>query len=587
MKLPDMLRRWNIYFLCTFAAISYNTVWGQSSPEFLVQRNLTGIRGGNLTVAVNTAPASFNQLMTTGLDNRVITERISADLVHINRATMQLEPSLATHWDLDKTGRNYTIYLRRGIQFSDGTPFSADDVVFTFQVLADPKTQSPMAGQIEIDGRPPSVTKVDRYTVRLQFKSPVGMGLRVLDSIPILPKHRLLRAYQAGSFTSTWGPAANPKDVVGLGPFRLKKYISGTSVSLERNPYYWKLDRSQQRLPYLDAITFLFTPSSEAEALLLKNGELDLASSPSLSPGDYAMLRRKPGDLVLRDLGPGLTMDFLWFNLNRNASGKQKAFVDPEKAAIFEKTQFRTAVSLALDREGMARSLFQGLGVPQYGPVSSGNAAWYNAGISRTGYNPARARMLLAQTGLRDANGDGILEYGAHKHPLDIILFTSRDNSRRERMAQVIQDNLSKVGIRVGLQFRLPGDIASRFLSSFEYEAILFGFTPTDIEPDLQTDLWYSRGSLHFWHPGQEKPERPWEASIDSLISRLTRSIDGSIRHKSFAEVQQIWAREMPAIPTVTPKILAAWNRRVGNIRPSILAPHLIWNAEELTKNRP
>jgi peptide/nickel transport system substrate-binding protein len=403
----------------------------------------------------------------------------------------------------------------------------------------------------------------------------------MLDSVPVLPKHRLLKAYQEGRFSTAWGPTAEPGDIAGLGPFRLKEYQRGIRIVLERNPYYWKKDRNGQILPYLDSITFLIIPDLNSEALRFQQGELDLVSA--LNPENYAMLRRISKGNVLRDLGPGLAVDFIWFNLNRGTSSPGKPHLDPQKLAVFEKAEFRRAVSYALDREGMTRSILLGLGAPQYGPVSSGNSDWYHSGIRRTAYNPVRARELLAEIGLRDSNGDGILEC-VDKRPLEISIFTSRGNSVREKAAQVIQDNLSKVGIRTGVQHLLPNEIASRFLNSFEYEAILFGFTPTDVAPDLQTDLWYSSGKIHFWAPNQKKPERPWEAAIDSLVSRLVRSMDPATRKAAFNEVQQIWAEQMPAIPTIAPNILVGWSNKLGNIRPSILAPHLIWNAEEITK---
>jgi peptide/nickel transport system substrate-binding protein len=208
-------------------------------------------------------------------------------------------------------------------------------------------------------------------------------------------------------------------------------------------------------------------------------------------------------------------------------------------------------------------------------------------GILQTRYDPARARELLAQIGLKDSNRDGILEYGKLQRPLEISLFTSRGNSIREKAAQIIRDNLSKIGIRIATQTLLPNEIAARFLSSFEYESILFGFTGTDVTPDLQTNLWYSSGNIHFWQPNQVKPERAWEASIDSLISRFVRSIAPTDRKLIFNQAQEIWAKQMPAIPTFAPNVLVGWSNGLGNIRPSILVPHLIWNAEEITKLKP
>jgi peptide/nickel transport system substrate-binding protein len=538
-------------------------------------------------LALSSDPSSFNRMMATGLPGITLTDRLSADLVHINRSSLELEPSLAARWEADKTGRVFTIHLRRGVRFSDGSPFTADDVIFTFQALTDPKVQCPLAGQIEVDGAFPSIKKIDDLTLQMSFQRPIGMGLRMLDSVPMLPKKLLLKAYQEGRFADVWGPAVNPEDVVGLGPYRIREYQRGIKLVLERNSYYWKKDRLGQTLPYLDTITFLIIPDLNSEALRFQRGEFDMMNSPSLSPENYATMRRAQKNITLRDLGPGLAMDYIWFNLNRSANQFGKLHVDPEKLAIFEKPEFRLAISHSLDRNGMVRSILLGLGSPQYGPVSSGNAQWHNSGILQTRYDQARARELLAQIGLKDSNRDGILEYGKLQRPLEISLFTSRGNSIREKAAQIIRDNLSKIGIRIATQTLLPNEIAARFLSSFEYESILFGFTGTDVTPDLQTNLWYSSGNIHFWQPNQVKPERAWEASIDSLISRFVRSIAPTDRKLIFNQAQEIWAKQMPAIPTFAPNVLVGWSNGLGNIRPSILVPHLIWNAEEITKLKP
>jgi peptide/nickel transport system substrate-binding protein len=575
------------YFLVLFCALILYSLQACSSKESddgsLQLQDSSGACGGNLVLAVDGEPSTFNQMLTSGLANISITKRISAGLVRVNRTSLQLEPALAARWEVDESGRIYTIHLRRGVRFSNGDSFTADDVLFTFEVLADPNIESQMGGQIEIDGKPPSVTKIDDFTIQLSFPRPVGMGLRILDSIPILPKNRLLEPYREGRFGEAWDPTVNPEEVAGLGPFRLREYERGLKVVLERNPHYWKKDGGGQTLPYLDTITFLIVQDLNSQALRFQEGELDLISSPTLNPENYASLRRSQNSYTLRDLGPGLTMDYLWFNLNRGTDDHGKPYVDPEKLEIFEKPEFRRAVSHALDRDGIARSVLLGLGTPQYGPISSGNTEWYNAGISRTGYDPGRSRELLEEIGLRDTNGDGILEYGSRRRPLELMLITTLGNSVREKTAQVIQDNLSKIGIRVGIQHLIVNEIPTRFLVSFDYDAVLFGLARTDVMPELESDLWYSSGNTHLWNPGQKKPVRPWEATIDSLISKLVISMDPAVRKESFNQAQEIWATQMPAIPIVSPNILAGWSNRLGNVQPSILAPHLIWNAEELT----
>ncbi len=522
-------------------------------------------------------------MLATSVANAVITDRLSADLVHVNHLTFELEPALASRWEASGDGKSYTIHLRKGLRFSDGSPCTADDVLFSFQALFDARTETVLADQLKIDGVFPALTKIDTHTVRLVFQRPVGMGLRSLASIPVLPRNRLLKPFQEGKFNAAWDAATSPSEIAGMGPFRLREYERGVKVVLERNPYFWMKDKSGQTLPYLDIITFLIVRDKNSEALRFQAGEIDLLNS--LNAENFAGLRRAQTErnFTLRDVGPGLAQDYLWFNLNpgKNASGRP--FVDPEKSAIFAAAEFRRAVSYALDRQGMARSILLSLGTAQYGPISSGNSAWYHVGITKTALNIDRARALLSQIGLRDTNGDGILEFGAARRPLEIMLFTARGNPYREKTAQVIKDNLARIGVLIDIQAVPPNELVNRIMDSFDYEAALFGFDPQDVAPDLQTDVWYSSGKNHFWHPEQAKPHTAWEAEIDSLTSRLVTSTDPAVRRKTFAQIQEIWARELPAIPMLAPDVLTAWSNRVGNVRPSILAPQLLWNAEELT----
>jgi peptide/nickel transport system substrate-binding protein len=330
----------------------------------------------------------------------------------------------------------------------------------------------------------------------------------------------------------------------------------------------------------------LVIPDRNAEALRFQAGELDLINS--LNAENYALLRRsrQASGFTIRDLGAGTAMYYLWFNLNTQAP-QGKPALDAEKLAVFGKSEFRRAVSHAINRDGINRSVMLGLGTPQNGPISTGNKVWYDPALPRTEYDAVRARTLLAQAGLRDTNQDGIVEFGSSRRPLEFNLLTSRGNVVREKTAQIIKDDLAKIGIRVNVQLMLPPEIAMRFMNSFDYDAILFEIVSTDVVPDSQPDLWFSSGTFHFWHPKQEKPATPWEAEIDRLTTQLLRTMGHADRLRTFAQIQRIWAGEMPAIPLVVPNILTGWSNRVGNVRPSILMPHVIWNSEELTDTRP
>ena len=555
-----------------------NAATGPYSP----QTSLSGIRGGNLSLAVSSDPRTFNVLLAYDHVARVIAQLLSADLIHVNRATLELEPSLASSWKLGEDGRTYTLTLRQGLRFSDGSPFTAEDVLFTFQVLQDPKINSPLADSLKVDGVFPAVSKIDSQTIRIVFPRPVGIGLRALDSVTILPGQRLQKPLQEGKFSSAWGPSATPAELCGMGPFRLKEYQPGARVVLERNPHYWKKDKSGQTLPYLDTITFLVIPDRNAQVLRFQAGELDLLDE--FDPENYPALQQgaAQGGYIVHNLGPGLTFDFIWFNLNPGRSKSGKPFVDPDKRNLFERPQFRRAVAHALNRPGMTRAILLGLGEPQRGPISPGNKAWHDDSLPPLDYNPDRSRHLLSELGLTDSDGDAILEYPARRN-LEFTLLTARGSIRREKVAEVARQDLLKIGMRVNVQLADTRELIHKLAESYEYESMLFGFTPADVEPESLADVWLSSGNNHFWYPNQAQPRFPWEREMDLLTTKLVRTLDPEERKKIFFQVQEIWAREMPAIPTICPNILVAWKNRLGNVRPSILRPHISWNAEELT----
>ena len=142
-------------------------IWAQDGPvDYLVRPALKGARGGTLVAAASADPSNFNRMFSAGLSNSMIAERLSADLVHINRSSFELEPSLVSRWEADANGRTYILHLRRGVRFSDGQPFTAEDVLFTFLVLQDQKSAPDLAGQLQVDGKFPAVTKLDRPTIK-------------------------------------------------------------------------------------------------------------------------------------------------------------------------------------------------------------------------------------------------------------------------------------------------------------------------------------------------------------------------------------------------------------------------------------
>src|SRR5579863_5989081 len=217
----------------------------QRGEELQITDNQVGHYGGTLVVAQRSEPKTLNPVTAADAPSREVIGRLNADLIHINRLSQQTEPALAKSWTLSKDGRVFTIKLRHGLRFSDGQPFDADDVVFSFFVYLDEKVHSPQRDLLVVGGKPFEVQKIDQYRVRFTLAQPYAAAERIFDGLAMMPRHLLTKAYQAGNFGQTWTLNSPAAEIAGMGPFRLKEYVPGQKIVLERNPYFWRADRNK------------------------------------------------------------------------------------------------------------------------------------------------------------------------------------------------------------------------------------------------------------------------------------------------------------------------------------------------------
>src|SRR5262249_25944037 len=143
-------------------------------------------------------------------------------------------------------------------------------------VILDDRINCVARPRLMIDGKKVTVAKVDDHTVQMTFPQTLGIADRLLDGIPILPRHILEPAYKNGTFPTAWNLSAAPASVVGLGPFRLKQSVPKQRVIVERNPFYWKRDAQNQPLPYLDELIFEVVPDKSTQQLKFQQGQLDV-----------------------------------------------------------------------------------------------------------------------------------------------------------------------------------------------------------------------------------------------------------------------------------------------------------------------
>ena len=395
-----------------------------------------------LVATVRSDPRSLNRLIIRDRTSHLVSVLTHARLVRVNLATQDIEPALAERWDLAPDGRSYTLHLRKGVSFSDGAPFSARDVAFTFRALFDPKVESPLASLLLVGGVAPTLTVVDDHTVTLVFPSPFSPALRTLDAVPILPAHKLATALEQGTFKDAWTVTTPPAELAGLGPFVLREYVPSQRLEFERNPHYWQRDEQGGVLPRLDRLTLQVVPDQNGEMLRLESGEADLVSGEA-RPEDIASLKAAAarGQLQLVEAGTGLDPDMFWFNL-RPEAGREPA------RAWLTRPELRRAISLAVDRQAFVEVVYLGAGTPIDGPVTPGNRRWYDAGRPAPVHDLAQAGRLLDDLGLVDRDGDGQRETSDGK-PARFSLLTSKGSAVRERGAAFLQQQIANIGLGV------------------------------------------------------------------------------------------------------------------------------------------
>ena len=528
-----------------------------------------------LVSSLRVEPRTFNRYASRDSVAELFSQLTQSRLVRINRQTQELEPWLAESWTASPDGLTYTLKLRAGVTFSDGTPFTSADVLFAFRAIYDEKTPPILGESIRVGGKPLAVSAPDPSTVVVRFPSAFGPGLRLLDNLAILPRHKLEAALNAGTLAKAWDPATPPSDIVGLGPFVLTKYQPGQRLIFERNPRYWRKDEHGQPLPALDRLTLEIVPDQNAELLALQTGQIDFTQT-EVRPDDYATLKKAADQkkIAILDLGVGLDADSFWMNLrpNRPAVAKRPWLLRQE---------LREAISHAVDRTAFAETVFLGAAVPVYGPITPGNTPWYTPDLPKAGYDPAAARRLLAGLGLSDRNGDGILEdrTGA---PAGFTILTSKGTSALDRGAAFIAQELKKVGLDVTVA-ALDGGAAVDRIESGDYDAVYFRFQTTDLDPALNIELWISSGSAHVWNPSQAKPATEWERQMDELMGRQVTTLDQGQRKALFDQVQKIVAEQLPMIQFAAPRIYLATSTRVAGATPALLRPSILWNPDGLT----
>jgi peptide/nickel transport system substrate-binding protein len=522
------------------------------SMSAAVAPSLRAEAAAELNFCLHGEPKTFNPVLVDDEASENIRYLTGGVLLRVNRQTQALEPGLAESWQVSRDGRKITFHLRKGIYFSDGAPFSSADVAYTMRLLMDPQTHSATADAFRSGDGAVDVQTPSADVATITFPARVVALDQLFDQVAIMS-------------------ATSPKKEMSvLGPYYVSEYKAGSYILLRRNPNYWKHDADGHTLPYIETVKLDIQRNRDVELLRFRRGELQLINRLDAEQFDRL---HKEDPTVARNVGTGLDGEEMWFNQTASST------LPDYKKAWFQSTAFRQAVSTAINRADLAQMVYNGYATPAYGPVSPSNHFWFNASLVAPKRDTQSALKLLSGAGFRLDNG--VLK-DSTGHPVEFTVITNSGNAAREKMAAMIQQDLSQIGISLKVVTLDFPALIERITKTFDYDACILGLVNTDLDPDSQLTVWMSSGENHQWNPNEKTPATPWEAEIDKLMKEQASNPDVKVRKASFDRVQQIVAEQQPFIYLVNKNVLSAVSSDVIGAAPVALSPQAFWNIETL-----
>ncbi len=524
--------------------------------------------GGQLVFTATSDPRSFNPIIAKESSSSGVVGYLFEGLTKIDGITLEVLPSLAKSWEISRDGLTWIFHLRDDVLWSDGVPFSADDVVFTFNdLIYNDAIPSSARDIFTIDGKIFKVEKVDAHTVKFVLPIRFAPFLRSMAT-GIMPKHALKSSVDDRTFNFKWGIDTPVSEIVGTGPYLLELYQPGQRIILRANPLYWEKSDQGERLPFIDRIVFLIVQNQDVSLLKFLEGETD---SCRVRGTDYALLKplEKEKNFTVYDLGSESGNSFIVFNQNPRLNPKTgKPFVDPVKLSWFQNLEFRKAVAHVIDKKRIVEITMNNLGYPQYGTMNPNSGLFYNPNVIKYEYDLKKAKQILNSAGFIDRDGDGILE-DKEGNVVEFNFFTNSNGAERIQIASIVRHDLEELGMRVNFLVLEFNNLVAKLIANYEWDAILIGLTG-GIEPHFGKNVWVSDGQLHFWNPGQEKPATKWEARIDEIFSAAVQELDDKKRKPLYDEWQMIVSQELPVIYTVLGAGVSAVRNKFGNLKPSL-----------------
>jgi peptide/nickel transport system substrate-binding protein len=494
-----------------------------------------------LTEASIGEPKRLIPMLASDGASQDITSLVFNGLVKYDK-NIHLVGDLAESFEMAPDCRLATFHLRKGVKWHDGREFTADDVLFTFQQIINPKIATPYSSNFE---KVEKVEKVDPHTVRVTYRVPFAPGLESWG-MGIIPEHLL-----EGKDLNNDPFNRNP---VGTGPFRFSEWVTGQKVVLKANRDYF------EGKPEIEEYIYRYIPDTATQFLELKALNLDMMG---LTPIQYQ--RQTDNDFFKEAFNkfkyPALSYTYVGYNLR-----------DPK----FSDKRIRQALTHAIDKNAIIQGVLFSLGKPATGPYIPESWA-FNSNVTDFDYNPEKAKRLLAEAGWR-IGSDGLLKKDGRAFAFTLL--TNLGNAERAKAAEMIQWYLGKIGVQVEIRVLEWQALLHQFIDKKQFEAVIMGWG-VGLDPDVY-NIWHSskikEGEFNFISYQNSQ--------VDDLLIKGRQTCNQEERKRIYQEVHRLIAEDQPYTFLYYPMALPIVHRRFKGIEPSPIGITYNLPQWKIAKNR-
>ena len=543
----------------------------------------SGRFGGSATWGNLDDPKTFNPSVISESSSIAVAWHLFDPLCEEVGDTMEIRPALAEKWKISRDGRRYLFTLRRGLQWSDGQPLTSDDLMFTFrEVMFNPEVPAASDNlKISQAGKAvfPKIRQVDALTIEFTLPKPYAPFLRALASVFIVPRHALGKFKK--NYAQAWGIDTPLEQIVGSGAFVLQEFAPAQRVVFRRNPYYWRFDKKNRRLPYLEHLVYSFSKDISGLTVKFLSKEIDAVGARGRQ---YELLKplEKAQNFRILNAGPDIETPFVMFNLNRCRDKKGKFFVDPIKQEWFNEVLFRRAFAHVIDKATIVSNAYNFIALPQAGEFGSRHP-FHDPSLKGYSYDLDLAGKLLKQAGFSKGEDGRLFDKKGHPVAFDLTTFTG--NPLAVQIPTLIKTDLAKLGITLNVRPVQFNTCVEKIDSSYEWDTMFLNWT-AGVEPNTSAALWKTNGGSHFFRP--KGAIAPWEAAIDDLMEQGAITVDPGKRKEIYGKVQRIVLEQVPMIFLVAPLYLVAVRSDLRNVRPGAFNSSVpsCWNSYEIFRDR-